>query len=78
MIARVPVYGTTDAGRNLYLRIKGVARNLDLKRLRFFLPCISLQVKTKAMRYDLHARRRLSLSRHTVWGASSAAATRSI
>ena len=31
MIARVPVYGTTDAGRNLYLRIKESSRELGLK-----------------------------------------------
>ena len=31
MIARVPVYGTTDAARNLYLRIKESSRELGLK-----------------------------------------------
>ena len=34
MIARVPVYGTTDAGRNLYLRIKECSRELGLKTSR--------------------------------------------
>ena len=31
MIARVPVYGTTDAGRNLYLRIKESCKEFGLK-----------------------------------------------
>ena len=31
MIARVPVYGTTDAGRNLYLRMKESSREFGLK-----------------------------------------------
>ena len=34
MIARVPVYGATDAGRNLYLRIKESSRELGLKASR--------------------------------------------
>ena len=31
MIARVPVYGTTDAGRNLYLRIKQSCKEFGLR-----------------------------------------------
>ena len=31
MIARVPVYGTTDAGRNLYLLRKESSREFGLK-----------------------------------------------
>ena len=47
MIARVPVYGTTDASRNLYLRIiRRAVKTLSLGRPRFFLPCISVQERT--------------------------------
>ena len=38
MIARVPVYGTTDAGRNLYLRIKESSRNFGLRASQILWP----------------------------------------
>ena len=31
-MARVPVYGTTDAGRNFYLRVVDTAKKADLNR----------------------------------------------
>ena len=45
MIAHMPVYGTTDAGRNLCIRVKErVAENLDCEHPRFCLHFLSLRL----------------------------------
>ena len=62
MMARVPVYGTTDTGRNLYLRTKVSSREFGLRASQILSARYFLVDDTSTLcRSFMHARRRLSV-----------------